>query len=480
LIDRLKHMERGRLTAGKDGVTDKTFAQCWSLDETGNWKKFLEDSDGDGTWDLNQFRSANRVNEITDISELAGPAWATPVYNRAGNMTTIPKPADPTQSFTGTYDAWNRLVKLEDGSGTVAQYEYDGAKRRTVKKTYASGTLSETRHFYYIEPSRWQVVEEHVESSSDAERQFVWGLRYVDDIVLRDRDTDADGTLDERLYGLQDANWNVTGIADASGAVLERYAYSAYGKNAALTAAFAIRGHSIHDWETRYAGYHRDSDSSFFWIRNRIYCDSTSTWLSRDPIGYAEALNLFEYVYSNPISQTDPFGLIGLKTSIAISCIAGAVAGIARLWHKSNPIAFDSQVRCNALDIACRASVATMLSSIMGCLIGISPIALKEVILLISTEYAFFAAVAQATLSTALSLMAMFWEELPGIINDLADIMCQCVLISPSISYMTTNTDIPPKCRGLSVRNVPVPLPVFPGWPLPVQWGIGDWQVIPK
>jgi YD repeat-containing protein len=159
LIDRLKHMERGRLTAGKDGVTDKTFAQCWSLDETGNWKKFLEDSDGDGTWDLNQFRTANRVNEITDISEIAGPAWATPVYNRAGNMTTIPQPADPTQSFTGTYDAWNRLVKLEDGSGTVAQYEYDGAKRRTVKKTYTSGVLLEARHFFYTKPRRWQVVE---------------------------------------------------------------------------------------------------------------------------------------------------------------------------------------------------------------------------------------------------------------------------------------------------------------------------------
>ena len=72
------------------------------------------------------------MNEITDITESAGPSWATPSYNRAGNMTTIPKPADPTQSFTGTYDAWNRLVKLEDGSGTVAQYEYDGAKRRAT------------------------------------------------------------------------------------------------------------------------------------------------------------------------------------------------------------------------------------------------------------------------------------------------------------------------------------------------------------
>ena len=57
-----------------------------------------------------------------------GCGQVTPAYNAAGNMTTIPQPADPTQSFTATYDAWNRLVKLVDGSNTVAAYEYDGAK----------------------------------------------------------------------------------------------------------------------------------------------------------------------------------------------------------------------------------------------------------------------------------------------------------------------------------------------------------------
>ncbi len=45
-------------------------------------------------------------------------------------MTSIPRPADPTLSFVATYDAWNRLVKLTDGTNTVAEYVYDGANRR--------------------------------------------------------------------------------------------------------------------------------------------------------------------------------------------------------------------------------------------------------------------------------------------------------------------------------------------------------------
>ena len=48
-------------------------------------------------------------------------------------MTTVSKPSDPTQSDTATYDAWNRLIRMEAGADKVAEYEYGGAKRRTVQ-----------------------------------------------------------------------------------------------------------------------------------------------------------------------------------------------------------------------------------------------------------------------------------------------------------------------------------------------------------
>jgi len=234
-------------------------------------------------------------------------------------------------AYTGTYDAWNRLVRIEDGSNKVAEYEYDGAKRRALKKTYVSGILDETRHFYYTEPSKWQVVEERVESSSDAERQFVWGLRYVDDLVLRDRDTDDDAALDKRLYGMQDANWNVTSICNTVGSDQERYSYDAYGTSIALTPSFAYRGASSFAWEVRYAGYRFDSDSGLFYVRNRIYHPALS-WLQRDPLGYSDnSWNLYQYVNSAPLSELDPHGtglplwLLLLIFTCAAFCIGCAV-----------------------------------------------------------------------------------------------------------------------------------------------------------
>jgi hypothetical protein len=211
----LKTFDRGDLNANKDGLVGGTmnFAQRWGLDATGNWRSFREDSDGDGDWDLDQPRSHNKANEITAISATTGPDWVDPAHDRAGNMTTIPQPAAPTSSYAATWDAWNRLVKLVDGAAAVGEYVYDGLNRRTKK--IVSGT---TRHFYYS--SRWQVLEERLGAATVADRHFVWGLRYIDDLALRDRDADgsaATGDLGISGSGLEEVTVHTSTSSDGAG-----------------------------------------------------------------------------------------------------------------------------------------------------------------------------------------------------------------------------------------------------------------------
>ena len=136
----------------------------------------------------------------------------------------------------------------------------------------------------------------------------MWGLRYVDDLMLRDRDTNGDGTLDERLYGMQDANWNVTSIVTMAGAVLERYAYMAYGTSTALTPLFGNRAQSSCEWEIRYTGYRIDLSSGLFQVRRRIYHPLVA-WLQRDPLGLSAGMTLYQYVKGSPLGAMDPSGL---------------------------------------------------------------------------------------------------------------------------------------------------------------------------
>ena len=165
-------------------------------------------------------------------------------------------PGAETSSYTCTYDAWNRPVKVDAGISVIATYAYDGLHRRVTKPIDST-----VRHFYYT--SNWQAIEERLGSSTDPDRQFVWGPLYIDHLILRDRDTSSppDGALDERLYALQDANWNVTTLADISGAPIERYIYDAYGAPTVVTGAYGDRAATAYDWEYLFTGLHRNIET---------------------------------------------------------------------------------------------------------------------------------------------------------------------------------------------------------------------------
>ncbi len=222
-------------------------------------------------------------------------------------MTAIPQPASPSSAFTGVYDAWNRLTQLIG----VATYSYDGLNRRATKTI--SGVL---RDLYYS--NDWQVHEERVGGATTADRQFVWGQRYIDDLVLRDRST-------ERLYALQDANWNVTAIVNTSGMVQERYSYTVYGLPTFLNPDFTVRsGGSDYAWETLYCGYRWDGESGLYQVRNRYLNPLLGLWITRDPLMFAAGdSNVSRYVNNNPITLIDGRGL-GCFVDFACTTLASS------------------------------------------------------------------------------------------------------------------------------------------------------------
>jgi RHS repeat-associated protein len=278
-------------------INNVSFAQDWALDATGNWSNFRQLDTTTAANNLDQQRTSNQVNEITGLAQRYGATWVTPAYDRAGNMTTIPGGNNPTIVMGGTYDAWNRLVSI---SG-VATYAYDGTNRRITQTV--SGT---TRHYYYS--SQWQVLEERVGTSTTPDRQFVWGQRYIDDLVCRDRSTT--GTLNERLYALQDANWNVTAVTNTSGVVQQRYSYSPYGVVTILNPDFTPwTGTDTIGFEYLYCGYRWDAASGLYQVRWRYLQSPLGVWITRDPGEYVNGMGVYRYGINSGINVTDPFGL---------------------------------------------------------------------------------------------------------------------------------------------------------------------------
>jgi RHS repeat-associated protein len=321
-LNRLSDMKRGQLTGSPPSGISGTPAkeQAWTLDKTGNWSGFVTKTTG--TTDLNQTRTSNVVNEITAISESVGTSWADPTYDAAGNTITMPQPANLGSSYTAVYDAWNRMVKLSDASNTVAEYEYDGRGRRIVKLTYTSGTLSETRHFYWS--NDWQDLEERVDSSSSADVEYVYGTRYVDELLWRHKSGSGD------LFALQDANFNVTAIWSPGG-VAERYVFYPYGQRLIYDASWSSIGSSSYDWQIGRQGLMLDPESGLIYNRWRYLHALLGRFGQRDRKKPRRGESLYWYVDDRPTSLLDPDGESPLANPIVIAVVA-ATYGCLSHW----------------------------------------------------------------------------------------------------------------------------------------------------
>jgi RHS repeat-associated protein len=147
----------------------------------------------------------------------------------------------------------------------------------------------------------WQELESQTNSDVTI---YVWGLRYIDDLVLREKGK-------ERLYSIADSNWNVVAIIDSTGNVKERYTYDAFGKRNVFDANFAAKTETSFDWNRAFTGQVLDVETGLMLYRNRFYNTGLGRFVSRDPIGYeGEDNNLYRYVANQSPNYTDVYGYV--------------------------------------------------------------------------------------------------------------------------------------------------------------------------
>jgi RHS repeat-associated protein len=151
------------------------------------------------------------------------------------------------------------------------------------------------------------VLAEKVGSNA---KRYVWSPVYVDAMVLRERDTDGNGSLDERLWVQQDANWNVTALVNGSGAVVERYAYDPYGSVTIYDANYStVRTTSSYGWTQGFQGMMFDAVAGLNEADRRWYSPALMRWVAVDPSGLGPDVNDYRFVGNNPSNLTDPSGL---------------------------------------------------------------------------------------------------------------------------------------------------------------------------
>ena len=264
-------------------------SQTWNLDKIGNWNSVITDGSLES-------RNHNDVHEMTSIG------GKDIDYDVKGNLTS--KPLTSLVNATLTWDIDNHLVTYNDGTDTTS-FEYDALGRRLIKSKGLDSTL-------FISSGN-QVIEEYEYQTNQAPalaRSYVYAS-YIDDVVAKVENNAGTPSI---LYYHSDRQFNVRGLSDASGNVVELYAYSPYGKQIVLDNSGTDIGSSVQSNTYGYTGRRLDSETGLWYFRARYFDDELGRFISRDPLSYVDGMSLYNAYFSQGL-MLDPYGLT-VKSSV--------------------------------------------------------------------------------------------------------------------------------------------------------------------
>jgi RHS repeat-associated protein len=240
---------------------------------------------------------------------------------------------------------------VKSTAGTeVARYGYDGLNRRIVEQVGTAvapaAATAAIRDVYFSQD--WQALEERVRTSTGAipataDTRYIWSPVYIDAMVARDRNADGNSTtgtggLEQRVYALQDANWNTTAIIAATGLpgvtagnVINRFVYTPYGESQMLTASWttpAAGSTPATPWAHLFQGLKFTDVTGLAYVRHRDYSATLGRFIEMDPIGFdAGDNNWYRFVANGPTGKVDPRGLWTMDHRPYVVDDGGAAAG---------------------------------------------------------------------------------------------------------------------------------------------------------
>ncbi|WP_230951315.1 RHS repeat-associated core domain-containing protein, partial [Burkholderia stagnalis] len=205
---------------------------------------------------------------------------------------TEPQVPHLSSAGSGWRDAERRRLKQEHGYG-LTLYGWDG----DTLAYETSWDKRETTHYVY-EPGGFTPL-----------------ARATGAAVLRD-DGSAAAELTSIAYYHCDQIGTPQEVTDEAGEIAWSARYKAWGE-AREVIGEAARKAGIEN-PLRFAGQYFDRETGLHYNRYRYYDPQTGRFVSKDPIGLAGGVNVYQYA-PNPTGWVDPLGLSGFEPKVLTS-----------------------------------------------------------------------------------------------------------------------------------------------------------------
>jgi RHS repeat-associated protein len=237
------------------------------------------------------------------------PAAIAYTYDTHGNMLNIAN-VDPGQQLRWDHRDMIGSLNLSGGENW-AYYQYDTGKQRTRKqivRTNSSNVKTVEERIYlggyelyrrYVGSNPKPVEEIESHHLFEGEQRVL----LVDDVITTDKAKIPTGPLFRYQYS------NHLGSAclelDHKAEIISYEEYHPYGTSAYRAMK---RGIEAPPKRYRYTGMERDEESGLSYHAARYYAPWLGRWVSPDPAGIADGVNLYLFASSNPLIFKDITG----------------------------------------------------------------------------------------------------------------------------------------------------------------------------
>ena len=208
-------------------------------------------------------------------------------------------------------DALGRVVRVEDGAGTVlAKIGYD-ALGRIARIAEGGGAATELHRFG---PELWLERRAGADLRQHTPMPFGRGS-----LALHD--------AGRTLLCLQDLRGSLGAICDETGLALEYFDYAPFGTPRILAPDGSVRAISSVGQEPQFGGMRWLPHAGLYLAGPRMMDPQSGVFLSRDPRGYAAGPNLYVYAGQDPVNLIDPDGEFAFLAVLAVMAVGAVLAG---------------------------------------------------------------------------------------------------------------------------------------------------------
>lgn len=294
-----------------DDATYTNHTRIYSYDSGGNLTQIRHSASATGNNYTTNFTISDRSNRGVLSTLTENPEEVDALFTASGQQAQL----QPGQTLSWT--ARNELLKVNpvvrDGAVDDGEcYRYDSSSQRVLKvSVQKTAGSSQTQQVLYLPGLELRTT---ANGGGVAERLQVIIAGEAGRAQVRVLHWESGTPADIVNNSLRYSYSNLTGSSilelDGEGNVISLEEYYPYGGTAILTA----RSQTEVDYKTiRYSGKERDA-TGLYYYGYRYYQPWAGRWLSADPSGTVDGLNLFAMVANNPVTFFDSNGLSRTRT----------------------------------------------------------------------------------------------------------------------------------------------------------------------